>query len=46
VVDPILNSARPVIEYEPGTWGPAAATGIVDDGGTWHDPQPETSAPC
>jgi glucose-6-phosphate 1-dehydrogenase len=46
VVDPILSSARPVIEYEPGTWGPAAATGIVDGGETWHDPQPETSAPC
>jgi glucose-6-phosphate 1-dehydrogenase len=46
VVDPILNSARPVIDYEPGTWGPAAAAHIVDGGETWHDPQPEKSAPC
>ena len=46
VVDPILNAAQPVVEYEPGTWGPAAATGIVDGGNTWHDPQPEKTAPC
>lgn len=46
VVDPILNAARPVVEYETGTWGPAAAAGIVDGGNTWHDPQPERSAPC
>jgi glucose-6-phosphate 1-dehydrogenase len=46
VVDPILSGVRPVIEYEPGTWGPAAAAQIVDGGETWHDPQPEKSDPC
>jgi glucose-6-phosphate 1-dehydrogenase len=46
VVDPALKSGLPVIEYEPGTWGPAAATAIVDGGETWHDPQIEKSAPC
>ena len=25
IVDPILGDATPVHEYEPGTWGPAAA---------------------
>jgi glucose-6-phosphate 1-dehydrogenase len=35
-----------VIEYEPGTWGPAAAAKIVDAGETWHDPQVEKSSPC
>jgi glucose-6-phosphate 1-dehydrogenase len=46
VVDPVLKCGLPVIEYEPGTWGPAAATAIVDAGETWHDPQIEKSAPC
>jgi glucose-6-phosphate 1-dehydrogenase len=46
VVDPVLTAGLPVIEYEPGTWGPAAATQIVDGGETWHDPQIEKSAPC
>jgi glucose-6-phosphate 1-dehydrogenase len=46
VVDPVLTAGSPVIEYEPGTWGPAAAGQIVDDGETWHDPQVEKSSPC
>ena len=46
VVDPVLTCGLPVSEYEPGTWGPAAAGKIVDGGETWHDPQPEKSAPC
>jgi glucose-6-phosphate 1-dehydrogenase len=46
VVDPILNAARPVVEYEPGSWGPAAAAQIVNAGDSWHDPQPEKTAPC
>ncbi len=29
VVDPILTAGPPVIEYEQGTWGPAAADAIV-----------------
>jgi glucose-6-phosphate 1-dehydrogenase len=46
VVDPILACGQPVVEYEPGTWGPAAAAGIVRGGDTWHDPQIEKSSPC
>ncbi|HXP65846.1 MAG TPA: glucose-6-phosphate dehydrogenase [Steroidobacteraceae bacterium] len=46
VVDPVLTAGLPVIEYEPGTWGPEAAAGIVDGGETWHDPQVEKSSPC
>ncbi len=46
VVDPILSGALPVLEYEPGTWGPDAAAKVVDCGASWHDPQIEKSAPC
>ena len=46
VVDPVLTAGLPVIDYEPGTWGPAAAAQIVDGGETWHDPQVEKSSPC
>jgi glucose-6-phosphate 1-dehydrogenase len=46
VVDPVLTAGLPVSEYEPGSWGPAAAGKIVDGGETWHDPQVEKSSPC
>lgn len=46
VVDPVITGGLPVIEYEPGTWGPAAANKVVDGGETWHDPQIEKSSPC
>jgi len=46
VVDPILQSAVPVAEYEPGTWGPAAARAVVGGEEGWHDPKPEETAPC
>jgi glucose-6-phosphate 1-dehydrogenase len=46
VVDPVLTAGPPVLEYEPGAWGPAAAHRIVTGGEAWHDPQPEKSAPC
>src|SRR5450759_5109517 len=54
VVDPVLGghptdgSARvdPVSIYEPGTWGPAAASRVVAGSEDWHDPKAETSAPC
>jgi len=50
VIDPVLNSglgnAEPVSEYEPGTWGPAAAACIVSGDEGWHDPKPEETAPC
>jgi len=46
VVDPIVTRAAPVAEYEPGTWGPAAARAIVASHEGWHDPKPEESLPC
>ena len=46
VVDPVLSGGLPVAEYEPGTWGPAAANRIIDGAETWHDPQIEKSSPC
>jgi glucose-6-phosphate 1-dehydrogenase len=38
VVDPILNNAIPLQDYEPGTWGPVEADRIVADVGGWHNP--------
>jgi glucose-6-phosphate 1-dehydrogenase len=40
IVDPILKSARPVHEYEPGTWGPTEADAIAADHGGWLEPAP------
>jgi glucose-6-phosphate 1-dehydrogenase len=39
IVDPVLDNAVPVDEYEPGTWGPAAARRLAPEGG-WFDPPP------
>jgi glucose-6-phosphate 1-dehydrogenase len=38
IVQPILEGETPVHEYEPGTWGPSAASGLVENVGGWHDP--------
>ena len=46
VVDPILRSAVPVAEYDPGTWGPAAARAVVAGAEGWRDPKPEETPPC
>jgi glucose-6-phosphate 1-dehydrogenase len=46
VVDSALTASRPVLEYEPGTWGPSAAGDVVNAGDTWHDPVTERSSPC
>jgi len=46
VIDPVLGDAEPVSEYQPGTWGPAAAARIVNGHGGWHDPKKEEAAPC
>jgi glucose-6-phosphate 1-dehydrogenase len=46
VIDPILTMSPPVVQYDQGTWGPAAATSIVDGDDTWHDPTIEKTAPC
>ena len=36
IVDPILDDATPVYEYEPGSWGPAEASRVAPQGG-WVD---------
>jgi glucose-6-phosphate 1-dehydrogenase len=51
VIDPILDAAKasdigPINEYEPGTWGPAAAARIVTGDEGWHDPIAEKTTPC
>jgi glucose-6-phosphate 1-dehydrogenase len=37
IVDPVLKNPPPVIEYDPGTWGPAEAARVTPPGG-WRDP--------
>jgi glucose-6-phosphate 1-dehydrogenase len=37
IVQPALDPGLPVVEYEPGTWGPAAAAAVAAPG-AWHDP--------
>ena len=40
VVEPVLGAASPPEEYEPGSWGPAAAAAVLAGAEPWHDPQP------
>jgi glucose-6-phosphate 1-dehydrogenase len=37
VVDPVLGDVGPVLPYERGSWGPAAAS-LLPAGTTWYDP--------
>ena len=46
VVDPVLHDPQPVIQYDPGSWGPKEADRVIEGDETWHDPTPETSARC
>jgi len=36
IVDPVLQASGPIHEYEPGTWGPSQADGLVADVGGWN----------
>jgi len=38
IVDPILEDAAPVYEYDPGTWGPPQANALIAPDGGWFDP--------
>ncbi len=38
IVEPILKTATPVHEYDPGTWGPSEADRLAADIGGWHAP--------
>ncbi|MBS1191925.1 MAG: glucose-6-phosphate dehydrogenase [Rhodocyclaceae bacterium] len=39
IVDPILDKKTPLRDYEPGTWGPAEAGGMISEVGGWRNPQ-------
>jgi glucose-6-phosphate 1-dehydrogenase len=39
VVDPILGSATPLVEYDPNTWGPLEADRLIGEAGNWHNPE-------
>jgi glucose-6-phosphate 1-dehydrogenase len=44
VVDATLTDAIAPVEYDAGTWGPAAAAELLSRGDRWHDPKPATSS--
>ena len=39
VVDPVLGTATPLVQYDPGTWGPPEADRLIADAGGWHNPE-------
>jgi glucose-6-phosphate 1-dehydrogenase len=41
VVDPVLGNATPLFEYESGTWGPAEADRLLQNGVGWFNPEQE-----
>ncbi len=42
IVEPALSPTAPVIEYEPGSWGPSEAEALVADHGEWHQPMTDS----
>jgi glucose-6-phosphate 1-dehydrogenase len=44
VIDPVLQAEPTVHEYVRGSWGPAAAAGVLALGDHWHDPLPAPAA--
>jgi glucose-6-phosphate 1-dehydrogenase len=45
VVDPVLGGATTLHEYEPNSWGPAAADALTASDGGWHDPAASSQYP-
>ena len=45
VVQPLIDSAPPVVRYEPGTWGPAAASELLPDDDDWMPCADDTRVP-
>jgi glucose-6-phosphate 1-dehydrogenase len=39
IIGPALEKHSPVIPYEPGSWGPDQANGLIASDGGWHYPQ-------
>ena len=38
VIDPVLEHPPPAIAYDPGSWGPPEADGLIAGDGAWHPP--------
>jgi glucose-6-phosphate 1-dehydrogenase len=38
IVNPILDNATPIHEYEPHSWGPPEADKLIAESGGWHNP--------
>lgn len=38
IVEPILRADTPLYPYEPGSWGPKEADGLIRGGGGWRTP--------
>jgi glucose-6-phosphate 1-dehydrogenase len=38
IVEPVLASPPPCLDYEPGSWGPEAAVALIGADGPWRDP--------
>jgi glucose-6-phosphate 1-dehydrogenase len=43
VVEPLLDTAPRVEQYEPDTWGPAAADSLLAPGACWYNPKASTA---
>jgi glucose-6-phosphate 1-dehydrogenase len=39
VVEPVLGSATPLFQYESGSWGPAEADRLLQNGAAWFNPE-------
>ena len=46
VVEPVLADPPSLHDYDPGSWGPAAASSVVSGEEGWHQPGIEESTPC
>jgi glucose-6-phosphate 1-dehydrogenase len=38
IVDPVLDDATPILEYEPGSWGPPETQTVLAPAGGWFTP--------
>jgi glucose-6-phosphate 1-dehydrogenase len=45
VVGGVLGNTVPLHVYEPGTWGPREADGLMAGSGQWHNPEPPRASP-
>jgi glucose-6-phosphate 1-dehydrogenase len=43
IVDPVRGNATSLHEYDPNTWGPQEASGLIAADGGWHNPTAEAT---